>query len=352
MTARIAIPAFVLTGFLGAGKTTLLNRLLKDPALADTAVVINEFGDAGLDHLLVEKSGDGVVLLASGCLCCSLRGDLVDTLADLAARRETGALPPFGRVVIETTGLAHPTPVLQTLMAPPVVAAGYVLAGVIAVADAQRGEALLDAHAESVAQIAVADRILVSKADLAGAGLDPFLARLGRLNPRATIDLVQDVRPGDLLAAAPLPLPPADAPAPALRLGRPAATAARPVFGAHDAAIASFVLTADKAMAPHRLGAFLDELRERHGDGLLRFKALVKLADDPERPVVIHGVQHVLHPLVRLDAWPDGDRRSRLVFIMRDVDRRRIEDLFAAFCGEPRLDAPDVAALTDNPLAF
>src|ERR1700748_3130613 len=168
MTGRLAIPAFVLTGFLGAGKTSLLNRLLKDPALADTAVVINEFGDAGLDHLLVETSGDGTVLLASGCVCCSLRGDLVDTLVDLAARRESGALPPFGRVVIETTGLAHPTPVLQTLLAPAVVSAGYVLAGVIAVADAQRGGSVLDAHAESVAQLAVADRIMVSKAEMAG----------------------------------------------------------------------------------------------------------------------------------------------------------------------------------------
>ncbi|WP_413990254.1 CobW family GTP-binding protein [Labrys okinawensis] len=332
-----AIPAFVLTGFLGAGKTTLLNRLLKHRALADTAVVINEYGDAGLDHLLVQKSGDGVVLLSSGCLCCSLRGDLLDTLADLAARRAGGSLPPFARVVIETTGLAHPTPVLQTLLAPQLAAAGYRLASVVAVADAQRGGALLDEHPESLAQLAVADRILISKADLVP-DIAPFIARLAALNPRARIDSVQDVQPAELLAS-------------------PAFTAAlpqkpRPFFSAHDASIASFVLVTSKAMEPYHLAGFLDELREHHGEGLLRLKGLVKLADEPARPVLIQGVQHVLHPPERLPAWPDGDECTRIVVITKGLDQRRIEDLFAAFTGDIRLDAPDREALTNNPLAF
>lgn len=331
-------PAFVLTGFLGAGKTTLLNRLLKDPALADTAVVINEFGEAGLDHLLVEKSGDGVVLLSSGCLCCSLRGDLLDTLADLAARRASGELPPFARVVIETTGLAHPTPVLQTLMAPQLAAAGYVLAGVIAVADAQRGEALLDEHAEAVAQLAVADRILISKTDLAG-DFQAFSARLQGLNPHAAISTMQEARTEDLLKEPALP-------------GAAATVGRRPFFAAHDASITSFTLTTDKRLSPARFIAFIDELRERHGEGLLRFKALVGLSDAPERPLVLHGVQHWFAPPERLPAWPGPDRRTRTVIIARDPDRRGIEDLFAAFCDEPRLDAPDRAALTDNPLAL
>ncbi|WP_448950409.1 CobW family GTP-binding protein [Labrys neptuniae] len=336
MTPRI--PAFVLTGFLGAGKTTLLNRLLRDPALADTAVVINEYGEAGLDHLLVEKSGDGVVLLSSGCLCCSLRGDLLDTLADLAARRAAGTLPPFARVVIETSGLAHPTPVLQTLMAPQLAAAGYVLAGVVAVADALRGEALLDTHAESLAQLAVADRILISKADLAG-DITAFTARLQALNPQARIGPMREADAGDVLIEPDLP-------------GVAARVGTRPVFSAHDAAITSFTLVTDKVLAPGRFVGFIDELRERFGEGLLRFKALVRLADDPERPVVLHGVQHWFAPPERLAAWPSADRRSRIVVIARDPDRRGIEDLFAAFCDEPRLDAPDRAALTDNPLAF
>ncbi|WP_454811944.1 CobW family GTP-binding protein [Labrys neptuniae] len=332
------IPAFVVTGFLGAGKTTLLNRLLKDPALADTAVVINEYGEAGLDHLLVEKSGDGVVLLSSGCLCCSLRGDLLDTLADLAARRASGELPPFARVVIETTGLAHPTPVLQTLMAPQLAAVGYVLAGVIAVADALRGEALLDEHAEAVAQLAVADRILVSKTDLAG-DVATFTGRLQALNPRAAISLMPDAEAAAALLEVPFP-------------SAGSAVVTRPFFSAHDASIASFTLETDKTLMPARFIAFIDELRERFGEGLLRFKALVRLADDPERPVVLHGVQHWFAPPERLDAWPSPDWRTRIVVIGRDLDRRGIEDLFAAFCDEPRLDAPDRAALTDNPLAF
>jgi G3E family GTPase len=332
------IPAFVLTGFLGAGKTTLLNRMLRDPALADTAVVINEYGDTGLDHLLVEKSGDGTVLLSSGCLCCSLRGDLLDTLADLAEQRAAGTLPPFTRVVIETTGLAHPTPVLQTLLAPQLIAAGYVLAGVIAVADARRGGALLDEHAESVAQLAVADRILVSKDDLVSDTV-PFITRLKALNPQAQISLMREARPADLLAVANL--------APVV-----APNSIRPFFSAHDASIASFVLATDKALEPYRLVGFLDELRERHGEGLLRLKALVKLSNDPGRPVVIHGVQHILHPPERLAAWPDADERTRMVLITKGLDQRKIEDLFAAFCGEMRLDAPDRAALTNNPLAF
>ena len=339
MAKRASIPVIVLTGFLGAGKTTVLNRLLRDPALADTAVVINEFGDAGLDHLLVETSGEGAVLLSSGCLCCSLRGDLLDTLVNLAERRAAGSLPPFARVVIETSGLAHPTPVLQTLLAPQLVAAGYELAGVIAIADAQRGEAVLDQHAESVAQIAVADRILISKSDLVDADHSSFIERLRSFNSHADIGLLQDARPADLLSLAGLsPVGPAGT--------------ARPVFSAHDASLASFVLTTDKAMDPYRLGGFLDELLERYGAGLLRFKALVKLADDPERPVVIHGVQHMMHPPERLGAWPDRDRNSRLVFIVKDIEPRRIDDLFAAFCCEPRLDAPDAAALISNPLAF
>lgn len=332
-----AIPAFVLTGFLGTGKTTLLNRLLKHPALADTAVVINEYGDAGLDHLLVQKSGDGVVLLSSGCLCCSLRGDLLDTLADLAARRADGSLPPFARVVIETTGLAHPTPVLQTLLAPQLVAAGYRLAAVVAVADAQQGGALLDEHPESLAQLVVADRILVSKADLVP-DIAPFIARLAALNPRAPIDSVQDVQPAELLAV------------PAFMPAMPQKP--RPFFGAHDASIASFVLTTGKAMEPYRLVGFLDELREHHGEGLLRLKGLVKLADEPVRPMLIQGVQHVLYPPERLAAWPDEDERSRIVLIAKGLDQRRIEDLFAAFTGDVRLDAPDREALTNNPLAF
>ena len=349
------IPLTVLTGFLGAGKTTLLNRLLKDEALSQTAVIINEFGDVALDHLLVEYIGDNMVLLQSGCLCCTMRGDLVDALEtllrDLDNRRCT-----FRRVLLETTGLADPAPVLHTAMAHPYLVQRYRLDGVVTVVDCVNGETTLDAHPEAVKQAAMADRIVLTKTDLASAetarrhrdavaraqpgGADP--RRRQRRSDRGAAHELRAVRSG------------AENPRRQEMAGRRGLCRAdhhhHHDVNRHDEHIASFVLTAEAAIPAGTLEMFLDLLRATHGDKLLRLKGIVKLAEMPDTPVVVHGVQHVFHPTARLERWPDDDHRTRLVFITRDLPERTVRELFEAFLGAAGVDRPDRAALTDNPL--
>jgi G3E family GTPase len=352
------IPLTVLTGFLGAGKTTLLNRLLKDEALAGTAVIINEFGEVGVDHLLVEYIGDNMVLLQSGCLCCTMRGDLIDALEtllrDLDNRRCT-----FRRVLLETTGLADPAPVLHTAMAHPSLLLRYRLDGVVTVVDAVNGEATLNEHVEAAKQVAMADRLILTKTDLAdNARIDGLKARLHALNPAAPI---LDAVKGEATAARILNsgLYDPDRKIPDVKKWL-AAEAYSDAHGPghhhhhsvnrHDEHIASFVLTADTAIPAGTLEMFLELLRATYGDRLLRLKGIVKLAEMPETPVVVHGVQHVFHPTARLERWPDDDHRTRLVFITRDLPERTVAELFAVFIGAAAADRPDRAALIDNPL--
>jgi G3E family GTPase len=350
----------VLTGFLGAGKTTLLNRLLRDDSLKDTAVIINEFGDVSLDHLLVEYVGDNMVVLQSGCLCCTMRGDLVDALEtllrDLDARRCT-----FSRVLLETTGLADPAPVLHTAMAHPYLLLRYRLDGVVTVIDAVNGEATLDAHAEAVKQAAVADRIVLSKTDLATPEQrEGIVARLHPLNPAAPIlDAARGEATADKLLGCGLYDPSRKIPDVNKWL---AAEAYADVHAQHDHDhdhldrnrhddhIQSFVLTTDEAIPAGTLEMFLELVRAQYGAQLLRVKGIVKLAEMPETPVVVHGVQHIFHPTARLERWPDDDHRSRLVFITRNLPERTVRELFNAFIGAASVDRPDRAALTDNPL--
>ncbi|MGA7485501.1 MAG: GTP-binding protein [Xanthobacteraceae bacterium] len=397
------IPLTVLTGFLGAGKTSLLNRLVHDPALAETAVIINEFGEVGLDHLLVKPIRDGVVLLQSGCLCCTLRGDLVDALEQLLRDLDNGRAL-FRRVILETTGLADPAPVLQTVMAHPYLVMRYRLDGVITVVDAVNGAATLDAHMESVKQVAVADRIVLSKTDLAASqdhrNRETLAARLRALNPAAPIldAAAGEASPERLLAcglydpsrkipdvarwlaaeayaesrsrhsgAGATPAPeihdhghggsddPAvmNARARAQSRGRHdhAEGSHHHDVNRHDDRIRAFAFASETAIPAAMLEMFLDLLRSLHGPNLLRLKGIVKLSETPESPVVVHGVQHVFHPAVRLPTWPDADKRTRIVLITRDLDPDTVRRLFDAFIDAGvALDRPDRAALLDNPL--
>ena len=374
-TASDRVPVTILTGFLGAGKSTLLNRILKDPVRRDAAVIINEFGDVGIDHLLVESSGDSIIELSDGCLCCTVRGELVDTLANLMDAVQTGRVKPVRRVVIETTGLADPAPVMQAIMGNPVIATNFELDGMVTVVDAVNGLQTLGNHEEARKQVAVADRLIVSKRSMAsGETLATLETALRDLNPRAAL---MDADGGEAGSAQVLVNGLYD---PATKIAdvdrwlrdEDAHDAHHHhrdhghghhhhghdhqdphEVNRHDSSIRSFSIVEDKPIDPVALEMFIDLLRSAHGEKLLRMKAIVALSDRPERPLVLHGVQNIFHAPERLPAWPDPqDRRTRMVLITKDLPDVFVKDLFDAFLGKPRIDTPDRAALNDNPLAI
>ena len=321
------VPVTLLTGFLGAGKTTLLNRLLRQEAMAQTAVLINEFGEIGLDHLLVERLDEDAVLLAAGCLCCTIRGDLSRTLRDLAERPQD-----IRRVVIETTGLADPAPILQTLMSDPWLLRQYRLDGVVTLVDAVHGMATLDAQPEAVRQAAVADRIVLTKTDLAAQeAVAALRQRLAALNPIAPI-LAGEVEATALIDAGPFS---AEGKLPDIE-GWIASTAHHHHHhhhdvNRHDARIRATCLRFEEPLPWDGLASYLEMLAMTQGQHVLRMKAILNLRGHPG-PVVMHGVQHSFHPPQLLGAWPEGDdRSSRIVFILRDLEPRVVEDGLRAF---------------------
>ena len=335
------IPVTLLTGFLGSGKTTVLNHVLKQPGMAATAVIVNEFGEIGLDHLLVERSSEDVVLLNSGCLCCTVRGDIVDTLTNLFVDRVKAKVPYFTRVAIETTGLADPAPILHTLMTDPIVAVRYMLDGVVTTVDAVNGAGTLDKQPEAVKQAAVADRLLLTKSDLAEPAVRQAMeGRLKVLNPSAPIVPVAQGAVDPALLFNIGFYDPVTKSADVRRWLRDEAFESRddhehehlhPDVNRHDDRIRAFCITRERPISWDALSAWLDTLATMRGDDLLRLKAIVALSDRPDQPVVLHGVQHLFHPPVLLPEWPSEDHRTRMVFITRDLPREAIERTLAAF---------------------
>ncbi|MGE0417881.1 MAG: GTP-binding protein [Acetobacteraceae bacterium] len=323
------IPVSIVTGFLGSGKTTLIARLLRDPAFGRTAIIVNEFGEVGLDHDLIASSNETFTTLTTGCLCCAVRSDLVETLLELAARRSAGSAA-YDRVLVETSGLADPAPILHALMTDAAVMVDHVIDTVATVTDPLFGEATLDRHPEARRQAALADLLIISKTDISPAA-DTLIGRLDALNPTARRTTSHAVTPAMLFAGG-------DATMRADRMTRlPDRRPTAPFAAArHTDDIMTFTLLRDRPLPALALTLLLQALAEHCGPRLLRVKGLLAIEEMPGRPALVHGVQHVFAPPDFLPAWPTEDRTSRLVFIARGVPRHFPSRLLAAIEAEVR----------------
>ena len=326
------IAAVVLTGFLGSGKTTLLGHLLRQPGFSRTAVIINEFGEIGLDHDLVEASEESVIELQTGCLCCKIRNDLATTLHEMLRRRDEGSITPFTRVVIETSGLADPAPILQTLMTDAMIAGRIVLQGVVTTVDAVNGTDTLNREEISVKQVAVADRVVLTKTDLAGPRQLSLIRRLGALNETAP---VLTARRGQIDPACLFDgrlYDPLTKSVDAQSWLRAEAISHGHAHQTHD--VDTYAIVRRDPIRAMTLTLFLETISEHCGADLLRLKGIVNILESPDQPAVIHGVQHVFHPPAWLERWPSDDRHSRIVFITRGIPRAWVEALLEALDAE------------------
>jgi G3E family GTPase len=339
---RTRIPVMMITGFLGSGKTTLLQKLLSSPELRNTAVLINEFGEIGLDHHLIKKTEENIVTLINGCVCCTIREDLSVAIKDLVKRREKHQIPYFDRLVVETTGLADPTPIIHTLTTEPGVMEYFKFTTVITTIDAINGISTLSNYPEAEKQAALADYIVITKEDLVDTPiLGAVTARIKLLNPSAPTLVLPSMKidPKVFLDSIEYKFSTnlssirswinheafenteeiSDTTANRQRLGM-----------SHTKGITSFCLTFDKNMNWTAFGVWMTMLLHSRGQDVLRVKALIN-ADNMEGPVIFHGVQHVVHPPIHLDHWPDEDKRSRIVFIVRGISQEEVETSLLAF---------------------
>ena len=345
--AVIPVPATLLTGFLGSGKSTLLTRILQDSRFSNTAVVVNEFGDVGLDGLLIEHKDEQIVEMTSGCLCCTIRGDIRETLMELHDSRTQGKIPAFGQLVIETTGLADPVPVIHTLMVEGQIANHFTLGGVIATIDAVTGEASLERHDETVRQAAVADRLVLTKTDLvkdpaSQMDLNRLRRSLKRLNPGAPIldrnapDFdIQRLFDTSLYQSATRGIEVQEwLNAEAYEDDRHALHHHHDEahdINRHGSDIQAYSVILDEPVSEIGFMTALELLILNQGADLLRVKGIVNTAENPDLPLIVHGVQHLFHEPARLDSWPTNDHRTRLVFIARNIPREVIDSYFRAW---------------------
>ncbi len=349
----------LITGFLGSGKTTLLNTLLEHPDMSQAAIIVNEFGEIGLDYDLVERSDENVIQLANGCLCCSVKSDLIDTFRDLYIQRNAGTIPFFDRVIIETTGIADPAPVLQIILTNPMIFNHFALDGVVTTVDTINGVSSLDRFPECVKQAAIADRLIITKVDMVenDKQIKILEERLRVLNPAAPIiaTTTQDANPSDLFgtgifdpttkaldfenwlqadayenqevsepAGTALAIPDKEALAYYEKYGHSPAE----VDHHHDPSINSFVIVKENPISLNTLSMFLEGLTKEAGPDLLRVKGIIHVHERPDQPAVIQGAQQIFHSIDWMDKWPSDDKRTRIVFITRNIDQEYIEETY------------------------